>query len=115
MSNCLHVHIKHEIEYGSNGFNWQNDQMKSLLNDAGCNINGELNDEAIGDWEIEETEFRNAVREIKRMPAKKIASYFRKDFVGEDLESFKKDVTTLLQEFVDTGDHHEGYYHFSWF
>lgn len=115
MGNRLHVCIKHEIEYGADGFNWEIDGVENLLEEAGCSINGELNEDAIGDWEAQDTKFQEAVKEIKRMPAEKIASFFRKDYVGKDLESFKKHVTTLLQEFVDTGDHHDGYYHFSWF
>lgn len=115
MGNRLHVHIKHEIEYGADGFNWEIDGVKDLLEDAGCCVGGELNEDAIGDWEIGENEFKNAVKKIKRMPARKIASFFREDFVGENIEDFKKRACTLLQKFVDTGDHHSGYYHFSWF
>lgn len=115
MGNRMHVHIKHEIEYGSSGFNWQIDGVKDLLENAGCCISGELNDESIGDWEIDENEFKGAVKKIKRMSAEKIASFFSKDYVGESPDGFKKDITSLLQGFVDTGDHHNGYYHFSWF
>lgn len=87
MGNRMHVQIKHEIEYGAEGFN----------------------------WEIDENEFKGAVREIKKMSAEKIASFFDKDYVGESPNGFKKDVTSLLQNFVDKGDHRGGYYHFSWF
>lgn len=115
MSNCLHVCIKHEIEYGASGFNWQMDEVKNLLKSAGCETFGELNDDNIGDWEVDDIMFQNAVKKIKKMPKEKIASFFHKDYVGEDLDEFKKDVIELLQKFIDTGDHNNGYYHFSWF
>ena len=111
----MHVQIKHEIEYGACGFNWQIDGVKDLLEDAGCCIGGSLNEDSIGDWEIDENEFKGAVRKIKNMSAKKIASFFDKDYVGESPDGVKKDVTSLLQNFVDKGDHRGGYYHFSWF
>ena len=109
------MHIKHEIEYGDSGFNWQIDGVKDLLENAGCCVGGELNEDAVGDWEIDEFQFKEAVKKIKRMSSKKIAAFFSKDYVTEPLDEFKKRVATLLQEFVDTGDHHNGYYHFSWF
>lgn len=115
MSNRLHVHIKHEIKYGACGFNWEVDEVRRLLEHAGCSICGELNEDAIGDWEIDESQFKEAVKEIKKMPAEKIAAFFSKDYVTEPLDEFKERVTALLQDFVDTGDHHNGSYHFSWF
>lgn len=116
MPNLCHVHIKHEIEYGSSGFNWQINSLKSLLENADCSVNGELNDDGIGDWEIEERGFKSAVEAIKGMPAKKVSGFFSKDYVGNDApEKFKEYVVSLLESFLTTGDHRDGYYHFSWY
>lgn len=115
MSNCLHVCVKHEIEYGAYGFNWEIDGVKGLLTEAGCSVFGELNEDAIGDWEIDEFQFKEAVKKIRRMSPDKIAGHFSGDYVGNDRSEFKKRVTGLLQNFVEKGDHRGGYYHFSWF
>ena len=115
MGNRLHIHTKHEIEYGSESFNWQMNGLYELLNDAGCEICGQLNDDAVGDWEIDEEQFIEAIKQIRKMSSDNIATYFDRDYVRDDLDEFKKEVIADLQRFADTGDHHDGFYHFSWF
>lgn len=115
MGNRLHVHTKHIIEYGANGFNWQIESVRNLLEEAGCTVNGELNDDAVGDWEAEENEFREAVEKTACMDENKIASFFDKGYPDKDKKEFKNRVVKLLKTFAETGDTSDGYYHFSWF
>ena len=115
MSNTLHIHLLHEINYGSHGFNGQMTGLYGLLTDCGCEIEGELNDDSVGDWEIEEGQFIEAIKRIRKLPAETVAGYFNEEYVGDDKKKFKKDIISCLQRFADTGDHHNGYYYFSWF
>lgn len=116
MGNRIHVQIKREIEYGDCGFNWQIDELKRLLEDSGCDIFGTLNEDCVGDWEIPEEQFQQALNDIEAKSAEEIGSYFERCFIGSATnEEFKKDVITTLRCFEQTGDHKTGYYHFSWF
>lgn len=112
----MHVHIKHEIEYGCAGFNWQSMEVHNLLKEVGCEIGGSLDMDCTGEWEIEEEAFRKAVESVRQMPDDKVAGFFGADYndTGDNAE-LKKRITDLLQNFADTGDHRGGYYHFSWF
>ena len=69
MGNRIHVQIRREIEYGDCGFNWQIDELKRLLEDSGCDVFEALNDDAVGDWEIPEDQFRAAVDNIEAKSA----------------------------------------------
>lgn len=116
MGNLIHVQIKHEIKYGDCGFNWQIDELEELLKDNGCDIYGSLNDDSVGDWEIPDEQFVNAVNKIEKKDAREIKEYFDPDFTGkESEEEVKKYVVTTLRRFAETGDHRNGYYHFSWY
>lgn len=116
MSNTLHIITKRVIEYGGSDFNWQIEPLEDLFRDCGCCVVGTLNEDGIGDWEIEETEFQQAVRKVEAMDAAKLKSFFYTDYVGEETdEQFKNEVVQMLREFEQTGDHLSGYYHFSWF
>ena len=116
MGNRIHIQIKREIEYGDYGFNWQIEGLMSLLSDSGCEICGSLNDDCVGDWEIPEEQFREAVENIANKSAMEVMSYFDNDFVGRmQAEEFKDDVVSTLRRFEQTGDHRSGFYHFSWF
>ena len=116
MGNRIHIQIKREIEYGDYGFNWQIEELMSLLSDSGCEICGSLNDDCVGDWEIPEEQFREAVENIANKSAMEVMSYFDNDFVGRiPAEEFKDDVVSTLRRFEQTGDHRSGFYHFSWF
>ena len=116
MGNRLHVHIKHEIEYGEGMFNWQIEGLIKLLEDNECEVNGELNEDAVGDWEMEETQFIEAVKKIKEMDASTLKGYFDSDFVERSTdEEFKRYVVSSLEEYITKGDHRNGFYHFSWF
>ena len=116
MGNRIHVQIKREIEYGDSGFNWQIEELMSLLSDSGCEVCGSLNDDCVGDWEIPEEQFREAVDDIASKSAGEIRRYFDEDFVGRSAdEEFKENVVSTLRRFEQTGDHRSGFYHFSWF
>ena len=115
MGNTLHIQIKHEIEYGECGFNWQITELQHLLKDNGCSILDNLNDDGIGDWEIDECEFKNAVQKISEMDASAIRAYFPDYLENITDEKFKEQVVSLLKKFVTTGDCRNGYYIFSWF
>ena len=116
MGNRIHVQIRREIEYGDCGFNWQIDELKRLLEDSGCDVFETLNDDAVGDWEIPEEQFREAVEDIANKSAMEVMSYFDNDFVGRTpVEEFKEEVVSTLRRFEQTGDHRSGFYHFSWF
>lgn len=116
MGNTIHVHIKHEIEYGADGFNWEINELKSLLEDNGCSVYGELNEDGVGDWEVQDSEFEDAVELIEAKPAETVRQYFSHDFNGErSAEDVKTIVVSLLKQFAQTGDHRSGFYHFSWF
>ena len=116
MGNRIHIQIKREIEYGDYGFNWQIEELMSLLSDSGCEICGSLNDDCVGDWEIPEEQFREAVENIANKSAMEVMSYFDNDFVGRmQAEEFKDDIVSTLRRFEQTGDHRSGFYHFSWF
>lgn len=116
MGNRIHIHIKHEIEYGEEGFNWQIEGLRMLLEKCGCYINDTLNEDCIGEWEIYEGEFQNAVKQIEGMTPKEVCKYFDNSFLeGDTMENTKKYVVDMLRKFEITGDHHKGYYHFSWF
>ena len=115
MGNTIHVQIKHEIEYGADGFNWEIGELKNLLEDNGCSVFGVLED-CRGDWEVQDSEFEDAVKRIEETPAETVRHYFSDDFTGErSAEEVKTIVVSLLKQFVQTGDHRSGYYHFSWF
>ena len=116
MGNRIHIQTKHEIEYGESGFNWQIDELKRLLEDSGCSINDSLNEDAVGDWEISEDQFREAINDIETKSAEEIRSYFDSDYVGLSTdEEFKDEVISILRRFEKTGDHKNGFYHFTWF
>ena len=116
MGNRIHIQIRREIEYGDCGFNWQIDELKRLLEDSGCDVFETLNDDAVGDWEIPEDQFRAAVDDIGTKSAEKIRSYFDSDYVGRSTdEEFRDEVVSTLRRFEQTGDHRNGFYHFSWF
>ena len=116
MGNRIHIQIKREIEYGDYGFNWQIEELMSLLSDSGCEICGSLNDDCVGDWEIPEEQFREAVENIANKSSMEVMSYFDNDFVGRmQAEEFKDDVVSTLRRFEQTGDHKNGFYHFRWF
>lgn len=115
MGHTLHVHKKHVIKYGASGFNRQIDGVKNLLKEAGCTVNGELNDDSVGEWEAEENEFREAVEKTACMDENKIASFFDKRYPDKDKKEFKNRIVKLLKTFAETGDTSDGYYHFSWF
>lgn len=116
MGNTIHVQIKREIEYGAEGFNWAINELKSLLEDNGCFVYGELDEYCRGDWEVQDSEFEDAVKRIEETPAETVRHYFSDDFTGErSAEEVKTIVVSLLKQFVQTGDHRSGYYHFSWF
>ena len=109
MGNRIHVQIKREIEYGDYGFNWQ-------IEELGCEMCGSLNDECVGDWEIPEEQFLTAVEDIAKKSAEEIKGYFDTDFIGRASdEEIKEDVVSTLRRFAETGDHRNGFYHFSWF
>ena len=116
MGNRIHIQIKREIEYGDYGFNWQIEELMSLLSDSGCEICGSLNDDCVGDWEIPEEQFREAVENIANKSSMEVMSYFDNDLVGRmQAEEFKDDVVSTLRRFEQTGDYRSGFYHFSWF
>ena len=116
MGNRIHVQIRREIEYGDYGFNWQIDELKRLLEDSGCDVFESLNEDAVGDWEIPEEQFKQAVEDIAKKSAEEIKGYFDTDFIGRASdEEFKEDVVLTLRRFAEKGDHGNGFYHFSWF
>ena len=116
MGNRIHIHIKHEIEYGDYGFNWQIEGLRMLLEHCGCYINDNLNEDCIGEWEIYDEEFKDAVKQIEGMTPKEVCNYFDDSFLdGDTIENTKKYIVDKLRNFEITGDHHKGYYHFSWF
>ena len=116
MGNRIHVQIRREIEYGDCGFNWQIEELMSLLSDSGCEICGSLNDDCVGDWEIPEDQFRASVDNIGTKSPEEIRSYFDADYVGMATdEEFRDEVVSTLRRFEQTGDHRNGFYHFSWF
>lgn len=116
MGNRIHVQIKREIEYGEEGFNWQIEELKNLLEDNGCDIYEKLNDDAIGEWEISDEQFTDAVEKIAEKSPEEIKNYFDWDFFkNESQDNVKNYVVSKLRKFVNTGDHRNGYYHFSWF
>ena len=88
----------------------------SLLTDCGCEICGSLNDDCVGDWEILEEQFRAAVDNIGTKSPEEIRSHFDSDYVGRSTdEEFRDEVVSTLRRFEQTGDHRNGFYHFSWF
>lgn len=116
MGKRLHVHIKHEIEYGDGMFNWQTDELRTLLEENGCQVKEQLDEDACGEWEIQDTPFIEAVEKIKEMDASKIKEYFEDDFVGRTTdEEFKNYVVSCLEDYIAKGDHRTGFYHLSWF
>ena len=116
MGNRIHVQIRRKIEYGDCGFNWQIEELMSLLSDSGCEICGSLNDDCVGDWEIPEEQFREAVDDIGTKSAEEIRSYFDSDYARRSTdEEFRDEVVSTLRRFEQTGDHRNGFYHFSWF
>ena len=45
-----------------------------------------------------------------------IRSHFDSDYVGRSTdEEFRDEVVSTLRRFEQTGDHRNGFYHFSWF
>lgn len=110
MSVRMHVHSKHEIEYGSEGFANDSFGIFNLLRGKRCDI--WTNDESQhtgSDWEIDAKQFQKAIEEIKQMPEEDIKLYFYD-------ESFTKEhVVNQLEGFLKTGTSADGNYHFSWF
>ena len=116
MGNRLRVHIKHEIEYGGGMFNWQIDELRTLLEENGCQVKEQFDEDGCGDWEIEDSTFIEAVKKIKEMDASEIKDHFEDDFVGSSTdEEFKNYVVSSLEGCIAKGDHRDGFYHFSWF
>ena len=53
---------------------------------------------------------------IEAKSAEEIRSYFDSDYVGRATdEEFRDEVVSTLRRFEQTGDHRNGFYHFSWF
>ena len=80
MGNRIHVQIRREVEDGDCSFNWQIDELERLLEDSGCDVLETLNDDAVGDWEIPEDQFRAAVDDIGTKSTEEIRSYFDSDY-----------------------------------
>lgn len=110
MSVRLHVHQRHEIEYGSKGFVNEKYGLLNLLKDIGCDIwSSDESQEGESEWEIDAEDFRKAVEQIKEIPAAELERYF-------DSHSFKKNqIVKELENYIETGTDGDGYYHFSWF
>lgn len=105
----ISVHIKHEIEYGTAGFDHCQAELFKLLKDNGCNIWTNDDCQEWGDeWEIQEEEFKNAVKRIAELPEEKVVSYF------PDSKEKKEYVVSMLQTFADTGCVANGVYYFTW-
>lgn len=114
----IHIHTKHEIEYGNGLFNWQEENLKHLICDGGCNVYELINSEDLCggiDWEINIEEFKHAIKKIEKMSADDIAKYFDDDYVGEDKDKFKESVLSGLKYCQEHGDSRDGYLHFSWY
>lgn len=109
----IYIQTKHVIEYGTNGFNYQQGGLYGLLCEVGCSVSSNDEDcpEYGNEWEINENELASAVEKIRTMPEEDILSHFD----DPDAVSSKEEVVELLESFLETGDHSDGYYHFSWF
>lgn len=115
MGNTIHVHIKHVIEYSDGHFNWQHEELANLLKKHGCEIYSRLDEDAVGEWEISEEQFKDAVAAIEKSPATEIRECFCDFRNDRGAEQFKEEVVNLLRIFERNGDHRDGFYHFSWF
>ena len=114
----IHIHTKHEIEYGNGLFNWQAEGLERLLSDSDCCIDRSINANDLcceNDWEINIEEFKDAIEIIEKMSADEIAGYFDADYVGEDKNKFKESVLSGLKYCQEHGDSRDGYLHFSWY
>lgn len=114
----IHIHTKHEIEYGNGLFNWQAKGLERLLSDSDCCVGRSIDSNDLcgeSDWEINIEEFKDAIEIIEKMNADEIARYFDADYVGGDKDKFKESVLSGLKYCQEHGDSRDGYLHFSWY
>lgn len=114
----MHIHTKHEIEYGEGLFNWQAEGLERLMSNCDCYADRLIDSDDLccgHDWEISIEEFKDAIKTIEKMSADDVAKYFDADYVGEDKNKFKADVLSALKYCQEHGDSRDGYLHFSWF
>ena len=114
----IHIHTKHEIEYGEGTFNHQMEGLGALLDANGCYYYEMVSVDDFWScvrWHIGVQEFRNAIKKIEKMSADDIAKYFDADYVGEDKNKFKESVLFGLKYCQKHGDSRDGYLHFSWY
>lgn len=110
MSVRMHVHKKHVIEYGSEGFANDSYGIFLLLKGSGCDIWTDDECQHTGNvWEIDAQQFNSAVEKIKTMSDEEVTSYFN------DANLKKADIVRELESFISTGSAADGNYHFSWF
>ena len=93
MGNRIHVQIKREIEYGDYGFNWQIEELMSLLSDCGCEVYGSLNAMMCGRLEILKS--NSKMRWETSQESAKKSRILRLGFIGRASdEEFKDDVVS---------------------
>ena len=111
MGKRVHV-VKKMAEYGSEGFNWKQQEFKDLLDNLGCDTNGE---DYSDQFECLASNFENALNLIKTYKEKGECDEVKEflEDVGISVEDLDKslrdlgDIDTIIdtmQYFLDTRD-----------
>ena len=116
MGQKVHV-IKKMAEYGSDGFNWRQQEFKSLLDDLGCDTNGsEYSDQ----FDCLADSFERALNLIKTYKEKGECDEVKEflEDVGTNVDDLDNDLCNLgdidnvidtMQSFLDTRDKSSDY------
>lgn len=111
MGKRVHV-VKKMVEYGSEGFNWKQQEFKEFLDNLGCDTNG---DDYSDQFECLASSFEKALDITKTYKEKGECDEVKEflEDVGIDIEDFEDglhdlggidDVINTMQCFLDTRD-----------
>ena len=95
----VHV-VSRQAEYGSCGFNWKDDQFRSLLDDLGCNTSGE---EYSSNFDCWVPDYQRAVKAVAIFVKKKNNPKLEAE-LDKMLEEFGIDRETLADDIESAGD-----------
>lgn len=107
----ISVHTKHVIEYGESVFNNYSEELYNLLKCAGAEINLAGEYDTTSDWEVTKEHLETALDTIRKWDEDIVLGFWRRD---DRNGVTKQRILDTFETFLATGDHTDGYYHFSW-
>lgn len=106
-----HVVTKYEVEYGIGEFNYQAEELRSLIEESGiCSVYLSSEDDYYSDWEILAFALKARIEEIEKMSEEDI-----KEFWSDDDYPGKEYIVSMLKSFYNQANKGDDYVHIHWF